>query len=255
MDNSVTQMSSGVALGVFLLFCRVGGCFLIAPGLSAVQFPVQVRLFAALTLTLALAPIVWGRAHLAHFAEDPIALVRLIVVEGLIGMTIGALGRAFFSALESLATVTAQLLGLANPFGVELDAGQASAPFATLVTLGATAVLFAGDFHWEILRGLVASYQTIPIGADFDASFTLRQFGGVLGQSFLIAVRVASPFFLYSILINFTLSLVNRVTPQIQVFFVAPPFVIAGGFALFYFVVRSELSQFMDAFASWLTWG
>ena len=83
----------------------------------------------------------------------------------------------------------------------------------------------------------------------------MRHLGAVLGQSFLVAVRVTSPFFLYSVIANFALSLINRVTPQIQVFFVGPPFVIAGGLALFYFIVKGELGQFMDAFGSWLTWG
>jgi flagellar biosynthetic protein FliR len=182
-------------------------------------------------------------------------MLKLIVMEGLTGAMIGGLGRAFFSALESLATVSGHLLGFAAPFGVELDAGQATSPISTMVMFAATAVLFAGDFHWEIIRGLVASYDAIPIRVDFDAAYTVRHLGAVLGQSFLVAVRVASPFFLYSVIANFALSLINRVTPQIQVFFVGPPFIVGGGLMLLYFVVKGEIGQFMDAFGGWLNWG
>lgn len=255
MDGSIIQHGSNAALGAFILFCRIGSCLMIAPGVSNAQIPVQVRLLVAVAVTLALSPLLLGQDAIRRLGDDPIAMLKLIAMEGLIGAMIGTLGRMFFSALESLATVMAQLLGLANPFGVELDAGHASAPISTLVMYAATAVLFVADFHWEILRGLVASYRSIPLGVDFDASFTVRQIGSVLGQSFVVAVRVTSPFFLYSVIANFALSLINKVTPQIQVFFVAPPFVIAGGFALLYFVVKGELGQFMDAFAAWLTWG
>ena len=62
----------------------------------------------------------------------------------------------------------------------------------------------------------------------------------MLGQSFLVAIRVASPFFLYSVIANFALTLINRVTPQIAMFFIAPPFVVAGGLVLLYFVVRAR---------------
>ena len=255
MDGSVVQHSSNWALGAFILFCRIGSCLMIAPGVSNAQIAMQVRLLVAVAITLALAPLLLSQSSLRHLGDDPIAMLKLIVMEGLIGAMIGTLGRLFFSALESLSTVLAQLLGLANPFGVELDVGHASAPISTLVMFAATAILFVADFHWEILRGLVASYRTIPMGVDFDPGFTVRQMASVLGQSFVVAVRVTSPFFLYSVVANFALSLINKVTPQIQVFFVAPPFVIAGGFALLYFVVKGELGQFMDAFAAWLTWG
>ncbi len=180
------------------------------------------------------------------------AVARLIVMEALIGGMIGLLGRAFFSALETLAVASAQFLGLANPFGVALDHDQATPPVASIVTIAAVALMFAGDFHWEILRGLVGSYETIPLMTDFDTGFTLRRLAEVLGQSFVVAARVSSPFFIYSLLANFTLALVNRVTPQISVFFVAPPFIAGGGILLLYLVGRSELGEFMSAFAVWL---
>ena len=50
-----------LALGVFVLFCRIGGCLMLAPGFSNTQIPVQVRLFIALAATLALAPLLLGR--------------------------------------------------------------------------------------------------------------------------------------------------------------------------------------------------
>jgi flagellar biosynthetic protein FliR len=228
---------------------------MIAPGLSSAQIPAQIRLLVAVAVTLALAPLLLGDNRLRFSDEDPLSLLRLIVMEGLIGAMIGLLGRAFFSALETLSTAAATFLGLTNPFGVELDAGQMTAPITTTVMIAATAILFAGDFHWEILRGLVASYKAIPMRSDFDAAYGARQLAGVLGQAFLVAVRVASPFFLYSVIANFTLALINRVTPQISVFFVAPPFVAAGGLLVLYFVAKGEIEQFLAAFAAWLSWG
>jgi len=241
--------------GTFILFCRIGGCLMIAPGLSSTQIPTQIRLLMAVAVTLALAPLLLKGSQLKYDDADPLSLARLIVMEGLIGAMIGLLGRAFFSALESMSSAAAMFLGLTNPFGVELDAGQMTAPITTTVMIAATAILFAGDFHWEILRGLVASYKAIPMQTDFDAAYGVRHLAGVLGQAFLVAVRVASPFFLYSVIANFTLALINRVTPQISVFFVAPPFVAAGGLLVLYFVAKGEIEQFLAAFAAWLSWG
>jgi flagellar biosynthetic protein FliR len=253
--GEIGEFEKSAVLGTFILFCRIGGCLMIAPGLSGAQIPTQIRLLVAVAVTLALAPLLLGNVKIKYSDEDPLSLTRLIVMESLIGLMIGLLGRAFFSALESMSSAAAMFLGLTNPFGVELEAGQMTAPITTTVMFAATAILFAGDFHWEILRGLVASYKAIPMRTDFDAAYGVRQLADVLGQAFLVAVRVASPFFLYSVIANFTLALVNRVTPQISVFFVAPPFVAAGGLLVLYLVAKSEIEQFLAAFATWLSWG
>ena len=44
-----------------------------------------------------------------------------------------------------------------------------------------------------------------------------------------LALRIASPYVIYALIVNLALALINRLTPQVQVFFVATPFVVAGG--------------------------
>ena len=45
------------SIGAFLLFCRIGGCLMLAPGFSMSQIPMQIRLFIALAVTLSLTPL------------------------------------------------------------------------------------------------------------------------------------------------------------------------------------------------------
>ena len=105
------------------------------------------------------------------------------------------------------------------------------------------------------MRGLVASYDVVPVGADFNARFALRQVADALGESFRLTLRVASPYVVYALIANFTLALVNRLTPQIQVFFVATPFIVAGGLALLYFTIKPALEVFLLGFSAWLASG
>jgi len=216
------------------------------------QVPPQIRLFVVVGATLALAPMLLDRVEPLAHDKDPVGLARLIVTELLIGGSIGVLARLFLSALETLAFAAATMLGLANPFGVEVDQSQPLPPLASLLALGATAMIFVADLHWQIVIGLVDSYRAIPFGAAFDARRGLAEIGDVLGQSFMIAARIASPFFLYSVVVNLAMALVNRVTPQIAVFFIAPPFIAGGGLVLLYFTIRGQLAEFTAAFSSWL---
>jgi flagellar biosynthesis protein FliR len=239
-----------IILATLLLFCRIGACLMIVPGVGGTQIPVQVRLFATVGATLALAPMLIDQIKVGDLGA--IGISRLIVCELLAGGTIGVLARLFFSALETLAFAAATMLALANPFGVEVDQFQQTPPLATLITLGATTMIFVSNFHWQIIVALVDSYRAIPFGSAFEARRSLAEIGDVLGQSFLVAIRVASPFFLYSVIVNFAMALINRVTPQIAIFFIAPPFILAGGVTLLYFTIRGQIAEFMAAFSSWL---
>ena len=225
-------LSPRLSIAVFLLFCRIGGCLMLAPGFSSNQIPMQIRLFVALSATLALAPLLLDKVPAAALGDDPVLTLRPIAVETLIGGMIGFLARVFFAALETLASGAAQMLGFSNPFGVQIEAGETLAPLATLISLAAMTLMFVADVHWELLRGLAASYDVMPVGADFAPRSALRQVADALGESFRLTLRIMSPYVIYALIVNLALALVNRLTPQIQIVFVAAPFVVAGGLAL-----------------------
>ena len=149
----------------------------------------------------------------------------------------------------------AMAIGLSNPFGVASEEGETLPPFATLVTLAATALIFVADLHWEVFRGIAASYDAIPIKGIFDANFSLVQFGKMLAQTFEISLRISSPFIIYTIAIQITISIINRVTPQISIYFISQPFVILGGLLLTYLTIKSYLDQFVLGLTSWLSAG
>jgi flagellar biosynthesis protein FliR len=248
-------LDPNLSLAVFVLFCRIGGCLMLMPGIASAQIPVQMRALVAVAVTLALAPLLLDQAPLHALSADPLPALRLIGIETAVGVTIGLLGRLLFMALETMAVGASTMLGLANPFGIELEQNQMLPPLANMIVLSATAMIFITDAHWEVLRGLVASYHVIPMGADFDPGYSLRQVAGMLAESFRVALRVCSPFFLYAITVNLAMSLINRLTPQVAIFYVATPFIVAGGLLLFYFTARPMLTEFLAAFVAWLNAG
>ena len=51
------------------------------------------------------------------------------------------------------------------------------------------------------------------------------------------------------------MGLANKLTPQIQVYFIATPFAVAGGMFLLYFTFKQVIELFMAGFANWLAGG
>ena len=228
---------------------------MLAPGFSSAQIPAQVRLFVALAVTPTLAPLLLERVPAAALGDDPILTLKVIAVELLVGGMIGALARMFYFALETLAVAAASMLGFSSPSGFQVESDEPMAPLATLISLAAIALLFAADLHWELLRGLVASYDVIPVGGDFNARLALKEIADALSELFRLALRIASPYVIYALVVNLALALVNRLTPQVQVFFVAMPFVVAGGLLLLYFTIKPAIEAFMSGFGVWLISG
>ena len=92
---------------VFLLFCRIGGCLMLMPGFSSARVPAQVRLFIALAVTLALAPMLELSLRATLAKMPSVMILSLIVSEVVIGALIGVMGRIFFLALQFMATADA----------------------------------------------------------------------------------------------------------------------------------------------------
>jgi flagellar biosynthesis protein FliR len=121
--------------------------------------------------------------------------------------------------------------------------------------MAATVLVFSMDLHWELVRGLVASYDRIPAGMALGTGPMLAGLVDRLTVAFTMALRITSPFIIYSVMVNLALGLANKLTPQIPVFFIATPFILFGGFLLLMVLGNDMLGQFMLEYAHWLRRG
>ena len=248
-------LGPSTVLAAFILFCRIGACLMLMPGFSSPRVPVNVRLFLCFAVTVGLVPLLSPDILKLLKQDAPYDVLRLMVSELLIGGLIGFMGRIFFAALETLGTGIAMQIGLANSLGAPISEDEPLPSLTTILTFVATALLFITDLHWEVLRGIVASYKALPAAQDFAPRAGVAQIAEALSQSFFLALRIASPFILYSVVVNLAIGLASRLTPQIQIYFISVPFVVFGGLMLFYFTFKGLLGFFMAGFAAWLRSG
>jgi flagellar biosynthetic protein FliR len=247
----VSQITSDLLLGIFLIFCRIGGCLMIAPGFSSNRIPVQVRLFIGLATSLALAPVLLEKVQGGITSQAPMTILVYIGSELLTGILIGLLGRVYFLALQTLLSAVAMALSFSMP-GTPIDEAEPLPPISSFIMMVATAVLFLSDLHWELFRGLIASYARLPLGEGLGTRLSLTQLVDQIGVAFVLALRISSPFILYSVIVNLAVGLTNKLTPQIPVYFLATPFIMIGGLLIVYFAASDYVLLFMEAFSTWL---
>lgn len=236
-----------IVFAAFLAFCRIGSCFMLMPGLSSMRVPMQVRLAASIAVTWALLVHLWG-SIVPEIERTPSALVLLVIAEILIGSTIGLVTRFYVLALQYAGTAITNTIGFNAMAGTSIEEMDPQPALAAFITLCVLMVLFVFDFHHEVIRALVTSYEVAPLAGLFDPQSGLIDLTDTIAAAFYVALRLASPFIAYGILANLAIGFVNKLAPQIPVYFVSLPFVIAGGLILMYFGIGTLLSLSVDGF-------
>lgn len=234
-----------IVIAAFLAFCRVGACFMLMPGTSSVRVPMQVRLFIAVAASIAILAHMWD-AILPFVGRRPDALLLLVVSELLIGALIGLTVRLYVMALQFIGSAAAMMTGYNGMLGPAIEEAEPQAAMAAIISFAALLLLFVLDFHHEIVKALVASYEVAPMEALFNPRAALVDLTDTLREAFLVMLRLGSPFIAYAILVNLAIGFVNKLAPQIPVYFISLPFVMAGGLVLLYFGVPSLLALFAD---------
>ena len=214
-----------------LVFARISAMIMAMPGLGDMPAPTRVRLSFALLASLIVTPVVYTALPVI-----PLTLGELtadVIREGLIGIAIGAILRAFLASMAiageviSIAT-TLSFAQTANP-----TLGQQNTTLATFLSLMASVLVMATDLHHLFIGALVRSYTLFP----FDHAPPVGDFAQLAirtsAQAFTLGVQLAAPVLVFSLIFNLATGLVGRAMPQFQIFFAAAPAQVLLGLSLF----------------------
>lgn len=218
---------------------------MLMPGSSSPRIPMQIRLFVAMALTLALAPVLLPVLKSSVFRPQVSTTFALVLAEVLTGAFIALLVRIYFLALQFMASAIANFVGFTGSPEMGVDELEPIPALASFITLTATVLFLVGDLHWEVLKGILQSYSALPVKGPLIVELGLERLVGAMADGFLLTLQIASPFVVYALAINLAFGLLNKLTPQVPVYFISLPFVIAGGLFLFYFVAGEFLDLFL----------
>ena len=237
----------GTVLALFLVFCRIGACFMTLPGFSSARVSANVRLFLAIGLSLAVLPVLWDIVY-PRVSSSPATMVGLIVSESLIGVMYGMIARIYVLGLQFTGAILTMSIGFTAPGGHDILEDVQETAVTSLITLSGLMLLFIMDFHHIVFRALVDSYSVTPVGAVMNTQKLLITLTDTLRASTSIMLRLASPFLIYGLLFNVAIGLVNKLAPQVPVYFISTPYLITGGIFMLYLAIAAMIRQFADGF-------
>lgn len=234
-------------VGFLLIFLRVLALFFAAPVLNDSSVPNKVRilmaLFFAYIITLFVKPAI-------NINEITIWFLLISAIkEIVIGLIIGFFTYMIFWAISFAGSLMGFDLGLSiaeliSP-NLDLNADVVSMIFYVFALL--IFVLINGPEY--LIRSIYYSFKIVPVT---KMNLTNITEGIIISESakvFVIAVKIAAPILITFLLFDIAESIMSRIIPQMQVFFVLYPvrmwlgFVLISGSMLFFFYTIKNLLQ------------
>jgi flagellar biosynthetic protein FliR len=218
-------------IAVFLIFVRVAALIATAPYFSSGSFPVRIKIFLAMALSVMLFPVIPANSVMLPNDAHSLQIVILIVKEVLVGAAMGLAGQIIFAGVEMGGALMSINIGLGFARVVD-PVTQGNKPLVAQLfgLLGILVfIIIGGDTYY--IQVLAKSFSIVPIGKA-DIAMSAPVFIKMATYLFVVGVQMAAPFIIVLFLLDVSLAIFARIMPQVNIFFVALPLKLGGGMIL-----------------------
>ena len=229
-----------------LVFCRLGAAMMLMPTIGEAAVPSRVRLHFAIAFTVVATPLI-GQTMPA-LPDGPLALFILIAGEVVIGLFFGALTRVVTTALHIGGMIFAFQSSLAAAQIFDPNQSAQTSISGNFLSLLALLIIFTSDLHHLLLVGLTDSYILFPVGEGFPWNEGADAMAHAVSDAFRIGLQIAMPVVVAGFLLYLGAGLLNRLMPQMMVFFIMLPVQITLAFTVLAFSLSAILYWFINSF-------
>ena len=222
-------------------FARIGAMLVAMPIFGADTVNARVRMGLALLLAIFVAmqgPVLPD--------IDPLSLEGVLVTlhQVAIGVFMGFILQMVFSAVTQAGEVVALGMGLGFASIMDPAQGVQVPVVSTIFVIFSTLLFLAMNGHLIALELMLTSFETMPIaptGLNAEAFYALVGFGSTM---FVGAVLVALPAVASLLLVNISMGVITRASPQLNIFAVGFPMMILIGFVLMMLILPGLPERF-----------
>jgi flagellar biosynthesis protein FliR len=245
-------LSIGQVERFILIASRFSGMFLSAPFFSRAIGPRRIKTALLLGVTLVAFPLVspW---EMEGKATVPM-MIGAGVTEVIIGAVFGMLVHWVLVAVQVAGGLIGFQMGLSMAMVMDPTSGKQEGVLSNLLYMVVLMLFLNLNGHHILIESIASSFNTMPLGGGMPAGEGMLRAGiaGLL-QLFKLALIIAAPIIAATKLLYLGMGLINRASPQIQVFFLAMPiaqmigFVVLGlTMTLFAQVMAREIDGFFS---------
>lgn len=204
---------------------RVLAIFTTAPIFNESEVPKKVKIGLALIIAFLISRNLPESHLLIMSYEGLLAAAQQLIIGAAIGLTV----QLIFVAVRTAGEIMGLQMGLSFATFFDPSGGGNMPVIARILNLLATLLFLSYNGHLWLLTILNESFVTLPVDQgeiDTSAFIYLVQVSGLIFKSGLM---LGLPIITLLLSINFTLGLLNRLTPQLSIFVVGFPLTLTVG--------------------------
>jgi len=214
-----------------LVLLRVSIFLFMFPVFSSKVFPATLKLGFAMVMSLLFYSVV--PVDLTRFPLDVISTGILILMELMVGLTLGLCLRIFFGSVQLAGQVIGFQMGFAMINVVDPQSGANVSIMDQLGYWVCVVVFLILNGHHIIVSALINSFELVPVGEFMMQKVLLVKILDLAGALFLVAIKIGAPVIAALFFVSVGFGLVAKFAPQMNVMIVAFPLKIVVGLFLF----------------------
>lgn len=212
-----------VLVTMALLLLRVLPVIILTPMIGGETSPTEVKLGLGLTLALVIFPSIADRVQ--YIPTSPLIFTALLLKELFVGYTLAFIVGRVFDAASAAGSIMDNMSG-SNSAQMQVPSIGQSVSLYSAFKLQIFITLFLTlDGHHLVIRALGDSFATIPLQTFPQFSHGVWPFFQLMMQVFAdllkVGLALSAPVLLATFLTDMALGMINRVAPQVQVFFIS----------------------------------
>ena len=205
-----------------LVMVRISSLMVFAPVFSSAAIAPRIKAAFVFAVTLLLAPVVMGLP-----AESGRAALELNATTILGELGVGLVFGFSLNILTETLMFAGHLLGLQFSFSLvnllDPNAKVETSVLGQLLGWIGTLTLIGSGFDRSVLAALMRSFAAAPVGQVMVTARTSAALASMAGGIFLAGVQLAAPVMAAGLAVEVTISLIGRLSPQLQVMHVSIP--------------------------------
>lgn len=218
---------------IFFPFVRILALIMVAPIFGEKEVPNRIKIGLALVIVMLL-PLPNLDENIELYSLTGIwVLAQQIMIGVLIGFTMQL---AFITVRISGELIGMQMgLGMATFF--DPIGGPSTSVLSRLINIIALLIFLSLDGHLWLLYGISNSFDIVPIRLMPLPANGYLSLIDVSNQLFINGIMLALPLMTLLLIINISLGLLNRITPQLSIFVVGYPLTLLLGLIMLSYLI------------------
>lgn len=226
-----------------LPFSRIAGMLLAMVVIGTRTVSPRIRLFLALSVTIAAAPMIKTDVVLDLFSFQ--AIIQ-IITQTLIGIGVGFVTRVVFETFVIAGQVISMQTGLGFASLIDQNTGVNVPALGQMFVMMATLIFLSLDGHLRLIELMILSFESLPISESHLFFVQLDKFVYWVEMIFSTAFMMVLSAIVALLVMNLSLGVMTRSAPQLNIFAVGFPIMTVVGMTIIWLLLKSFLPHFIN---------